>query len=179
MFLYLKKKLSEFRYDILKKLNFTSPYLDLPKKLTVKQNLTFYARLYNVKNFDVIEELSEELKISDLLRKQFGSLSAGQKTKVGLCKALINTPKLLLLDEPTSSLDPETSYFVRNFLKKYQNKHHITIFTASHNMQEVEEICDRVIILDKGKLFVDGIPKDLISKYNFENLEELFLNIRN
>ena len=102
MFLYLKKKLSEFRYDILKKLNFTSPYLDLPKKLTVKQNLTFYARLYNVKNFDVIEELSEELKISDLLRKQFGSLSAGQKTKVGLCKALINTPKLLLLDEPTS-----------------------------------------------------------------------------
>ena len=173
-----EKKLSEFRYDILKKLNFTSPYLDLPKKLTVKQNLTFYARLYNVKNFDIIEELSEELKISDLLRKQFGSLSAGQKTKVGLCKALINTPQLLLLDEPTSSLDPETSYIVRNFLKNYQNKNQITIFTASHNMQEVEEICDRVIILDKGKLFVDGIPKDLISKYNFENLEELFLNIR-
>ena len=171
------KKLSDFRYDILNKINFSSPYLDLPKKLTVEQNLYFYARLYNVKNLEIINELSQELKICDLLKKQFGSLSAGQKTKVGLCKALVNSPKLLLLDEPTSSLDPETSFFVRSFLKKYQKNKNISILTASHNMKEVEEICDRVIVLNKGELLIDGIPKDLIKKYNTKNLEEFFLNI--
>ena len=172
-----EKKLSDFRYDILNKTNFSSPYLDLPKKLTVEQNLYFYARLYNVKNLEIINELSQELKICDLLKKQFGSLSAGQKTKVGLCKALVNSPKLLLLDEPTSSLDPETSFFVRSFLKKYQKNKNISILTASHNMKEVEEICDRVIVLNKGELLIDGIPKDLIKKYNTKNLEEFFLNI--
>ena len=172
-----EKKLSDFRYDILNKINFSSPYLDLPKKLTVEQNLYFYARLYNVKNLEIINELSQELKICDLLKKQFGSLSAGQKTKVGLCKALVNSPKLLLLDEPTSSLDPETSFFVRSFLKKYQKNKNISILTASHNMKEVEEICDRVIVLNKGELLIDGIPKDLIKKYNTKNLEEFFLNI--
>ena len=172
-----EKKLSDFRYDILNKINFSSPYLDLPKKLTVEQNLYFYARLYNVKNLEIINELSQELKICDLLKKQFGSLSAGQKTKVGLCKALVNSPKLLLLDEPTSSLDPETSFFVRSFLKKYQKNKNISILTASHNMKEVEEICDRVIVLNKGELLIDGIPKDLIQKYNTKNLEEFFLNI--
>ncbi len=172
-----EKKLSDFRYDILNKINFSSPYLDLPKKLTVEQNLYFYARLYNVKNLEIINELSDELKICDLLKKQFGSLSAGQRTKVGLCKALVNSPKLLLLDEPTSSLDPETSFFVRCFLKKYQKNKNISILTASHNMKEVEEICDRVIVLNKGELLIDGIPKDLIKKYNTKNFEEFFLNI--
>ena len=172
-----EKKLSEFRYDILKEINFSSPYLDLPKKLTVEQNLYFYARLYNIKNLEIISELSDELKICDLLKKQFGSLSAGQKTKVGLCKALVNSPKLLLLDEPTSSLDPETSFFVRSFLKNYQKNKNITILLASHNMKEVEEICDRVIVLNKGELLIDGIPKNLIKKYNTKNLEEFFLNI--
>lgn len=173
-----EKNFTRFRYEILKDINFSSPYLDLPKKLTVEQNLLFYARLYNINHFEKIKKLSEDLKISSLLDKSFGSLSAGQKTRVGLCKALVNSPKLLLLDEPTSSLDPETSFFVRHYLKKYQKEHKICILTASHNMSEVEEICDRVIILDEGKLFIDGAPKDLITKYKFKNLEDLFLNIK-
>lgn len=163
---------------LLKRMNFESPYVDLPKKLTVKQNLIFYSRLYGVVNYmKNIESLSKNLKIFDLLERNFGTLSAGQKTRVGLCKALINRPELLLLDEPTASLDPETSLFVRKFLLSYQKENKISILIASHNMAEVESICTRVIILDKGRIKLDGKPKDLIRKYKQKNLEQLFINI--
>tara|TARA_Y100000991_G_scaffold172390_1_gene134148 strand:- start:1300 stop:2025 length:726 start_codon:yes stop_codon:yes gene_type:complete len=164
--------------DLLKRMNFESPYVDLPKKLTVKQNLIFYSRLYGVENFmNNIEILSKNLKIFDLLERNFGTLSAGQKTRVGLCKALINKPDLLLLDEPTASLDPETSMFVRKFLLSYQKVNKISILIASHNMAEVESICKRVIILDKGRIKLDGKPEDLVRKYKQKNLEQLFINI--
>ncbi len=168
------------RVDILKKLNYESPYLDLPKKLTVKQNLIFYSRMYSVKDFlDKIHDLSNKLKISDLLDRQFGSLSAGQKTRVGICKSLVNDPKVLLLDEPTASLDPDTSIFIRNFLKKYQKLNKIIILIASHNMHEVEKICHRIIILNKGKIILDGIPKEILKNKKLKNLEQLFLRLSN
>ena len=119
----LGKDLNKKKNEILQKINFQSPYVDLPKKMTVEQNLYFYSRLYGIKNFkDIINDLVDKLKMKDLIKKNYGSLSAGQKTKVNLCKALINNPKLLLLDEPTASLDPETSIFIREFLLKFQKK---------------------------------------------------------
>ena len=166
------------KYDILKKINYESPYIDLPKKLTVKQNLILYARLYGVENhLEKIMKLSDSIKILDILDKKFGNLSAGQKTKVGICKALINSPELLLLDEPTASLDPETSIFIREFLLNYQKKNQSAIIIASHNMQEVESICDRIIILNKGKIMFDEKTNDLIKKEKSKNLEDLFLNL--
>ena len=166
------------KYDILKKINYESPYIDLPKKLTVKQNLILYSRLYGVENYlEKIMKLSDSMKILDLLDKKFGNLSAGQKTKVGICKALINSPELLLLDEPTASLDPETSIFVRDFLLNYQKKTQSAIIIASHNMQEVESICDRIIILNKGKIMFDEKTNVLIKKEKSRNLEDLFLNL--
>lgn len=166
------------KYDILKKINYESPYIDLPKKLTVKQNLILYARLYGVENhLEKIMKLSDSIKISDILDKKFGNLSAGQKTKVGICKALINSPELLLLDEPTASLDPETSIFIRDFLLNYQKKTQSAIIIASHNMQEVESICDRIIILNKGKIMFDEKTNDLIKKEKSKSLEDLFLNL--
>ncbi len=173
-----EKNLKLKRHEILKQINFTSPYLDLPKKLTVFQNLEFYARLYGVTDTkNVIKELALDLRIEDLLNKKFGSLSAGQKTKIGLCKSLINTPKLLLLDEPTASLDPETSHFLRDFLLKFRKKEKMSILIASHNMYEIESICDSVIILKNGKIIIKGPPKDLIKKNNCKSFEQLFLNI--
>jgi len=166
------------KYDILKKINYESPYIDLPKKLTVKQNLILYARLYGVENhLEKIMKLSDNIKILDILDKKFGNLSAGQKTKVGICKALINSPELLLLDEPTASLDPETSIFIREFLLNYQKQNQSAIIIASHNMQEVESICDRIIILNKGKIMFDEKTNDLIKKEKSRNLEDLFLNL--
>ncbi len=163
---------------ILKRINFESPYVDLPKKLTVKQNLVFYSRLYGINNYlENIEFLSEGLKIEELLNKKFGTLSAGQKTKVGICKSLINSPKLLLLDEPTSSLDPETSIFIRNFLVKYQKKMKSSIIIASHNMIEVEKICERIILLKGGSIVVEGKVNDLLVKKKKRNLEQLFIEI--
>ena len=166
------------KYDILKKINYESPYIDLPKKLTVKQNLILYARLYGVENhLEKIMKLSDSIKILDILDKKFGNLSAGQKTKVGICKALINSPELLLLDEPTASLDPETSIFVRDFLLNYQKKTQSAIIIASHNMQEVESICDRIIILNKGKIMFDEKTNELIKKEKSKSLEDFFLNL--
>ncbi len=174
------EKFSHKRFDILKMLNYESPYLDLPKKLTVKQNLIFYSRMYAVKDFLVkIDDLAEKLKINDLLDRKFGSLSAGQKTKVGICKALINDPKILLLDEPTASLDPDTSIFIRDFLKKYQRFNKTIILIASHNMHEVEKICNRIIILNKGKIILDGMPKEILKNKKLKNLEQLFLRLSN
>ena len=174
------EEFSHKRFDILKKLNYESPYLDLPKKLTVKQNLIFYSRMYGVKDFlEKIHDLSNRLKINDLLDRQFGSLSAGQKTRVGICKSLVNDPKILLLDEPTASLDPDTSIFIRNFLKKYQKLNKTIILIASHNMHEVEKICKRIIILNKGKIILDGIPKVILENKKLDNLEQLFLKLSN
>ena len=174
------EEFSHKRFDILKKLNYESPYLDLPKKLTVKQNLIFYSRMYGVKDFlEKIHDLSNKLKINDLLDRQFGSLSAGQKTRVGICKSLVNDPKILLLDEPTASLDPDTSIFIRNFLKKYQKLNKTIILIASHNMHEVEKICSRIIILNKGKIILEGIPKVILENKKLNNLEQLFLKLSN
>ena len=174
------EEFSHKRSDILKKLNYESPYLDLPKKLTVKQNLIFYSRMYGVKDFlEKIHDLSNKLKINDLLDRQFGSLSAGQKTRVGICKSLVNDPKILLLDEPTASLDPDTSIFIRNFLKKYQKLNKTIILIASHNMHEVEKICSRIIILNKGKIILEGIPKVILENKKLNNLEQLFLKLSN
>ena len=164
------------RFSIMKEINFESPYIDLPKKLTVQQILVFYARMYGVKNYmENIFLLAKELKIEKFLNKKFGTLSAGQKTKVGICKSLINKPKVLLLDEPTSSLDPETSISVREFLKDYQKKMKSVIIVASHNMIEIEKICHSIIILKAGKIVLEGNTQELISNYQKENLEELFL----
>ena len=175
--LILGKNFKDFKYEILQKLNFASPYLDLPKKLSVFQNLLFYARMYNLKKpKDKIHQLSNDLKIIKLMDKRFGSLSAGQKTKVSICKSLLNDPKLLLLDEPTSSLDPETSNFIRNYLFSYQKKNKMTILIASHNMSEIEEICDKIIILKKGEIFVQGSPKEILEKNKYDNLEDFFIN---
>ena len=161
----LGKNFLKHRSIILKKINFASPYLDLPKKLTVMQNLVFYSRMYGIfKNAEIIDYLAKKLLIEDLLHREFGSLSSGQKTKVCLCKSLVNSPKLLLLDEPTASLDPETSFFIRGFLSEYQKKHKIIILLASHNMNEIEEICKEVIVLNKGEIVLKGKPSILIKK---------------
>ncbi len=170
------KSFFDNRFSIMKEINFESPYIDLPKKLTVQQILVFYARMYGVKNYmENIFLLAKELKIEKFLNKKFGTLSAGQKTKVGICKCLINKPKVLLLDEPTSSLDPETSISVREFLKDYQKKMKSVIIVASHNMIEIEKICHSIIILKAGKIVLEGNTQELISNYQKENLEELFL----
>jgi len=168
--------LQKQKYKILNILNFQSPYFDLPKKMTVKQNLIFYSRLYSVKNIEEnLLKLSFELKLDPLLNKSFGSLSAGQKTRVSLCKSLLNKPKLLLLDEPTSSLDPETSIFVRNYLIKYQRDNNASILLASHNLSEIESMCSSVIILRLGKIIAQGKLSDLLKKKNYSSVEELFL----
>ena len=170
------KSLKNSKNQILKNINFQSPYIDLPKKMTVEQNLFFYARLYGVKYFkDVIDNLVVELKMDDLLKKNYGSLSAGQKTKVNLCKALLNTPKLLLLDEPTASLDPETSIFVRNFLINYKKLHKSTIIITSHNLDEIQSICSEIILLKSGKIDSQGNLEYLLKKNNYSSLKDFFL----
>ena len=169
--LKLKKK------EILSEINFQSPYVDLPKKMTVEQNLSFYSRLYGVKNFNVvIENLVNDLKINDLMKKNYGSLSAGQKTKINLCKALLNKPKLLLLDEPTASLDPETSIFIRNYLIEYQKKNCSSILITSHNLNEVQAMCSNIILLKSGEIVSKGNINQILKNYNYKTLIELFLS---
>jgi len=171
------KNLKFNKKEILSELNFQSPYVDLPKKMTVEQNLSFYSRLYGVKNFNnVIETLANDLKINDLLKKNYGSLSAGQKTKIKLCKALLNKPKLLLLDEPTASLDPETSIFIRNYLIEYQKKNCSSILITSHNLNEVQAMCSNIILLKSGEIVSEGNIKQVLKKYNYKTLIELFLS---
>ena len=161
---------------ILNLINFQSPYVDLPKKMTVFQNLMFYARLYSVPDQKrVINKLTSELQIDDLLSYNYGSLSAGQKTKVNLCKSLINTPRLLLLDEPTASLDPETSIFVRNYLLSYQKKNNSSILLTSHNMDEIEGMCSDVLLIKSGKVQSQGKLNDLLEKNNFLSIKDFFL----
>jgi len=166
------------RNDLLSKMNFASPYIELPKKLTVIQNLEVYGRLYGVKNLKQrIEEISEELNLNDFLYKKTGELSSGQKNRVSLAKSLINKPEVLLLDEPTASLDPDIGDFVRNYIEVYKTKNEITMLLASHNMREVERLCDSVIMMKEGQIVDRGTCKDLISRHGRDNLEDTFLKI--
>ena len=172
----LGKDLNLKKNEILKNINFQSPYIELPKKMTVEQNLHFYSRLYGIKNFkDVIDDLVFNLKVDDLMKKSYGSLSAGQKTKVNLCKALINKPKLLLLDEPTASLDPETSIFIREFLVKYRKINNSSVLITSHNLEEIQSICSKLILLKLGKVASQGNLNDLLKKNNYSSLQDFFL----
>ena len=172
----LGKDLNKKKNEILKKINFQSPYVDLPKKMTVEQNLYFYSRLYGIKNFkDIINDLVDKLKMKDLIKKNYGSLSAGQKTKVNLCKALINNPKLLLLDEPTASLDPETSIFIREFLLKFQKKNNSSILITSHNLDEIQSICSKIILLKFGTVVSDGNLNEILKTKNYSTLQDFFL----
>ena len=171
------KNLKLNKKEILSEINFQSPYVDLPKKMTVEQNLSFYSRLYGVKNFNiVIENLVNDLKIKNLMKKNYGSLSAGQKTKINLCKALLNKPKLLLLDEPTASLDPETSIFIRNYLIEYHKKNNSSILITSHNLNEVQAMCSNIILLKSGEIVSQGNIKQILKNYNYKTLIELFLS---
>jgi ABC-2 type transport system ATP-binding protein len=166
------------RYKVAQRLNFQSPYVDLPMRLTVRQNLTVYAGLYGVANGpERIHVLAENLQIAELLDRPTGKLSAGQKTRVGLAKALLNAPELLLLDEPTASLDPDTADWVRQKLKDYARSRGATILFASHNMSEVERLADRVILLSAGRILEDETPAALIASYGRETLEEVFLDV--
>ena len=166
------------RIKLLHKMNFISPYIELPKKLTVKENLIVYARLYSVKNINErISYLSETLRLNDFLNKKTGELSSGQKNRVSLAKALINNPSILLLDEPTASLDPETGDFVRTFLENYKKEKKISILLASHNMSEVERLCTSVLMMKEGKIIDKGTPAELIEKHGRKNLEEVFLKL--
>ena len=166
------------RDDLLSKMNFASPYIELPKKLTVRQNLEVYGRLYGVKDLkNRISEISEDLDLNDFLAKKTGELSSGQKNRVSLAKSLINKPEVLFLDEPTASLDPDIGDFVRNYIEAYKSKNNITILLASHNMKEVERLCDTVIMMKKGAIVDRGTCKDLINKHGRDSLEDTFLKI--
>ena len=166
------------RVDLLNHLNFISPYIELPKKLTVKQNLEVYGRLYDVKNLKLkIEMLTEKLRLSEIINKLTGELSSGQKNRVSLAKSIINDPSVLLLDEPTASLDPETGDFVRGFLENYQKENKASILLASHNMSEVERLCSSVLMMNKGSIVDSGKPEQLIKKHGRKNMEEVFLKI--
>lgn len=172
------KNIENNKISILHKMNFISPYIELPKKLTVKQNLIVYGKLYNIKNLNErINFLSEKLRLEDLLDKITGELSSGQKNRVSLAKALINDPTVLLLDEPTAALDPETADFIRTFLEKYKEEKKISVLLASHNMDEVKRLCNSIMMMKDGKIVDNGTPEDLIKKYGQKNLEEVFLEI--
>ena len=166
------------RVGILEKLNFISPYIELPKKLTVKQNLEVYGRLYDVKNLKKkIDYLSERLRLNNMINKITGELSSGQKNRVSLAKSIINDPSVILLDEPTASLDPETGDYVRTFLEEYQKEKSASILLASHNMAEVERLCSSVLMMKKGSIIDQGKPKELIKKHGRKNMEEVFLKL--
>jgi len=166
------------RNELLSIMNFASPYVELPKKLSVKQNLEIYGRLYGVKNLSSrVNELAEDLNLKDFLNKKTGELSSGQKNRVSLAKSLINKPEILLLDEPTASLDPDIGDYVRSYVQSYKSKNKVTILLASHNMAEVERLCDSVIMMKKGKIIDQGTSKEIISRHGRANLEETFLKI--
>ena len=166
------------RIKLLSKMNFASPYIELPKKLTVKQNLEVYARLYGVENIKQrADEMVEDLNLQKFLNKKTGELSSGQKNRVSLAKSLINKPKLLFLDEPTASLDPDVGDFVRSYIEKYKKNNELTILLASHNMKEVERLCNKVIMMRHGEIIDSGTCSELIKKHGRENLEDTFLKL--
>jgi len=164
--------------EVLGRMNFESPYVDMPMRLTVRQNLTIFGRLYAVASLrERIEKLAADLDLGDFLDRANGKLSAGQKTRVALAKALINQPELLLLDEPTASLDPDTADWIRQHLETYHKTHGATILLASHNMLEVERLCDRVVIMKRGRIEDDDTPDGIMARYNRATLEEVFLDV--
>jgi ABC-2 type transport system ATP-binding protein len=166
------------RYRVLPRLNFTSPYVDFPNRLTVRENLMVFAGLYNVRGAAArVTELARDLDLTAVLDRKMGALSSGQKTRVGLAKALINQPELLLLDEPTASLDPDTADWVRTYLERYRDRTGAAILLASHNMAEVERLCSDVLMMKTGHIVDRGAPDDLIARYGREDLEQVFLDI--
>ena len=166
------------RYRVLHRMNFESPYVDMPHRLTVRQNLKVFALLYGVSNIDArIDELAHDLDLTHFLDREAGNLSSGQKTRVALAKSLINSPDLLLLDEPTASLDPDTADWIRTRIETYRAKHHASILLASHNMAEVERLCDRVIIMKAGRIADEGSPAELMARHGRETMEEVFLDV--
>ncbi len=166
------------RIEVLEKMNFISPYVELPKKLTVRENLIVYGKMYEVKNLkNKINNLIDELHLGEFEKKKTGELSSGQKNRVSLAKSLINSPEILLLDEPTASLDPDTGDYIRSYIENYAKKNNTTILLASHNMNEVERLCSKVMMMKGGKIIDEGTCKDLIIKHGRLNLEETFLKI--
>ena len=166
------------RHRVLPRMNFSSPYIDLPRRLTVAENLRVYAHLYGLRRVNArLQELAEALDFTAMMKRPFGSLSSGQKTRVALAKSLLNQPELLLLDEPTASLDPDTADWVREYLRTYQRETGATIVLASHNMSEVERLCHDVIMLRAGLVVDRGTPQALIERYGRQTLEEVFLDI--
>jgi ABC-2 type transport system ATP-binding protein len=166
------------RHRVLPRVNFSSPYVDLPHRLTVRENLVVYGHLYGVPRLDArIGEVADMLAIRELMDRAAGKLSAGQKTRVALAKAMLNAPEILLLDEPTASLDPDSADWVRAMLRDYQRAHGATLLLASHNMTEVERLCDRVLIMKAGRIVDEGSPDSLIAKHGRETMEEVFLDI--
>ena len=171
-------EIESHRVKLLNKLNFISPYIELPKKLTVRQNLEVYGRLYDVNKLKIkIDYLCEKLRLYEFINKITGELSSGQKNRVSLAKSIINDPEVLLLDEPTASLDPETGDFVRSFLEEYQREKKTSILLASHNMSEVERLCSSVLMMNKGAIIDQGTPGELINKHGRKNMEEVFLKL--
>ena len=174
----LGAQMPQQRYRVLQRMNFESPYVEVPMRLTVRQNLTVFGKLYDVDHLrERIAELGHELDLIDLLDRPTGNLSAGQKTRVSLAKALVNTPDVLLLDEPTASLDPDTADWVRGRLERYCRDRHATLLLASHNMSEVERLCERVIMLKRGRIEDDDTPAKLLRRYGRNTLEEVFLDV--
>jgi ABC-2 type transport system ATP-binding protein len=166
------------RYRVLHRMNFESPYMDMPHRLTVRQNLNVFGRLYAVKDLpDRIASLAGQLELTELLDRPVGKLSAGQKTRVALAKALINAPELLLLDEPTASLDPDTADWVRTRLEDFRKQYGATLLLASHNMVEVERLCERVIMMKTGRIEDDDTPARLLVRYGRDTLEQVFLDV--
>ncbi len=174
----LGEDIIENRFRVMHRINFSSPYVDLPRRLTVRQNLMFFCRLYGIVNAkERIMVLCEELDLYEFIDRPTGSLSSGQKTRVSVAKALVNEPEILLLDEPTASLDPDTADWVRSYLKDYQSRKQAAILLASHNMSEVERICDNVLMMKLGRIVDQGTPSELLHRYSRTNLEEVFLDI--
>lgn len=166
------------RYAVLPRMNFTSPYVDLPHRLTVGQNLDVYARLYGIRRRkERLRRMAEVFELSDLWKRKYGSLSAGQKTRVSLAKSLLNEPEVLLMDEPTASLDPASADRIRGWLSDYQRSTGATVLLASHNMFEVERLCDDVLMLKQGRIVDSGAPDELLHRYGRANLEQVFIDI--
>ena len=173
-----EKELNYKNHQFLDIMNFASPYVELPKKLTVLENLKVYGRMYLIKNLsDKIEQLVEDLNLKSFLNKKTGELSSGQKNRVSLAKSLINNPKILLLDEPTASLDPDTGDYIRSYLEKYKIENNVSILLASHNMAEVMRLSDYVLMMKEGQIIDHGTATNLIGKHGRENLEQVFLKL--